>query len=159
MKMKQNTSHAVMSQRMEAKDSADDFPTPPWATRALIEHAISEPAKLKHLTCWEPACGEGHMAKVLADHFEIAKLIKKRKGYVNYYFNELNRDRTWDAFLAHGSFVNASGTWEFRGQIVEGADLEITMDDKQIVGDFPGAPVTVDVSKDRFQLAQVAADQ
>jgi hypothetical protein len=33
----QNTSHAVMAQRSEAKDSLDDFPTPPWATRALIE--------------------------------------------------------------------------------------------------------------------------
>jgi hypothetical protein len=34
----QNTSHAVMAQRTEPKDSPDDFPTPPWATRALIEH-------------------------------------------------------------------------------------------------------------------------
>lgn len=37
---KQNTSHAVMAQRYEAADSPDDFPTPPWATRALIEHVI-----------------------------------------------------------------------------------------------------------------------
>ena len=28
----QNTSHAVMAQRTEAKDSLDNFPTPPWAT-------------------------------------------------------------------------------------------------------------------------------
>jgi hypothetical protein len=28
-----------MAQRVEPKDSADDFPTPPWATRALLEHA------------------------------------------------------------------------------------------------------------------------
>src|SRR3546814_6501707 len=32
----QNTSHAVMAQRVEAHDSLDYFPTPPWATRALI---------------------------------------------------------------------------------------------------------------------------
>jgi hypothetical protein len=31
----QNTSHAVMAQRVEPKDSADDFPTPPWATQAV----------------------------------------------------------------------------------------------------------------------------
>jgi len=30
----QNRSHAVMAQRHEAADSVDDFPTPPWATRA-----------------------------------------------------------------------------------------------------------------------------
>jgi hypothetical protein len=37
----QNTSHAVMAQRTEAANSPDDFPTPPWATRAFIEHIIS----------------------------------------------------------------------------------------------------------------------
>ena len=36
----QNTSHAVMAQRAELKNSLDDFPTPPWATRALIEHVV-----------------------------------------------------------------------------------------------------------------------
>ena len=37
----QNTSHAVMAQRVEAANSLDNFPTPPWATRALIEHVIA----------------------------------------------------------------------------------------------------------------------
>jgi hypothetical protein len=31
----QNRSSAVMQQRSEPHDSLDDFPTPPWATRAL----------------------------------------------------------------------------------------------------------------------------
>lgn len=64
----QNTSHAVMSQRVEPNDSSDDFPTPPWATRALIEHVIGRDA-LSELTCLEPACGAGHMAKVLKEYF------------------------------------------------------------------------------------------
>lgn len=64
----QNTSHAVMSQRVEAKDAPDDFPTPPWATRALIEHVIGREG-LQKLTCLEPACGAGHMAKVLKEYF------------------------------------------------------------------------------------------
>lgn len=64
----QNTSHAVMSQRIEASDSPDDFPTPPWATRALIEHVIGRDA-VESLTCLEPACGAGHMAKVLKEYF------------------------------------------------------------------------------------------
>jgi len=29
-----------MAQRFEALDSLDDFPTPPWATRALFEHIL-----------------------------------------------------------------------------------------------------------------------
>jgi hypothetical protein len=40
MKNGQNRSNAVMAPRIEGRESLDDFPTPPWATRALIEHVI-----------------------------------------------------------------------------------------------------------------------
>ncbi len=58
-----------MAQRTEAKDSRDDRPTPPWATRALIEHVLPERGSLNGLSCLEPACGVGHMANVLKQHF------------------------------------------------------------------------------------------
>ena len=67
--MGQNTSHAVMAQRFESKDSLDDFPTPPWATRALIEHIIG-PKAVKNLTCLEPACNRGFMSTPLKDYFK-----------------------------------------------------------------------------------------
>ena len=65
----QNTSHAVMAQRTEPRDSRDDFPTPPWATRALLEHVLGIPKTIATLSCLEPACGAGHMAKVLEEYF------------------------------------------------------------------------------------------
>lgn len=68
----QNTSHAVMAQRIEPKDSPDDFPTPPWATRGLLEHII-DTRSLAGLTCLEPACGAGHMAKVLNEYFKTVR--------------------------------------------------------------------------------------
>src|SRR5262249_55222045 len=76
----QNTSHAVMAQRAELKNSLDDFPTPPWATRALIEHVVAGKNVLSSMTCLEPACGRlepacgrGHMSVVLAHYFrEVA---------------------------------------------------------------------------------------
>jgi hypothetical protein len=64
----QNTSHAVMAQRSEAADSPDDFPTPPWATRALCEHLLPK-HKLAKQTCLEPACGRGHMVRPLREYF------------------------------------------------------------------------------------------
>lgn len=71
--MGQNTSSAVMQQRSEPHDSLDDFPTPPWATRALLEHVIipagSELAALKRQTVWEPACNRGFMSDPLEDYF------------------------------------------------------------------------------------------
>jgi hypothetical protein len=66
----QNKSHAVMAQRTEPADSLDDFPTPPWATRALLEHVLKDSARpYKELTCLEPACGVGYMSKVLKEYF------------------------------------------------------------------------------------------
>lgn len=65
----QNTSHAVMAQRVEAKDSLDDFPTPPWATRALIEHVIEQETGVKEMTALEPACGRGYMAQAMREYF------------------------------------------------------------------------------------------
>lgn len=63
--MKPKGHSAVMASRSEAPDSLDFFPTPPWATRALLDvirHEVDE-----DMTCWEPACGAGHMAGVLAE--------------------------------------------------------------------------------------------
>jgi hypothetical protein len=68
-RMEQNRSHAVMAQRREAKNSRDDFPTPPWATRALFEHAISDFGPFNSQCVLEPACGAGHMAQVLTEYF------------------------------------------------------------------------------------------
>ena len=64
----QNMSHAVMAQRNEAQDSLDNFPTPPWATRALLEHVIKQ-KNINELNCLEPACGAGHMALALKEYF------------------------------------------------------------------------------------------
>lgn len=67
--MPQNTSHAVMAQRTEASDSLDDFPTPPWATRAFVEHVLGGHTNLRNLSVLEPACGRGDMAKALGEYF------------------------------------------------------------------------------------------
>ena len=58
-----------MSQRSEAADSPDDFPTPPWATRALLEHVLGGKKATEDMTCLEPASGAGHMSKVLTNYF------------------------------------------------------------------------------------------
>lgn len=57
--------YALGAVRIDPKDSLDDYPTPPWATRALLEHVIY----VNKNSCWEPACGRGHMSKVLKEYF------------------------------------------------------------------------------------------
>jgi hypothetical protein len=75
-------SHAVTAQRIEPKDSPDDFPTPPWATRALIEHVLSDRSSISAMSCLEPACGAGHMAKALKEYFgEVRSADAYHYGY------------------------------------------------------------------------------
>lgn len=73
----QNRSSSVMAQRAEARDSLDDFPTPSWATRALMEHVIipnldcPDPRMWLHaLSAWEPACNRGYMSRPLKEYFD-----------------------------------------------------------------------------------------
>ncbi len=71
-----------MAQRTEPKDSPDDFPTPPWATRGLIEHVLEDKKSLANMSCLEPACGAGHMAKVLKEYFgQVQSADTHRYGY------------------------------------------------------------------------------
>ncbi len=69
--MAQNTSSAVMAQRHEPPDSLDLFPTPLWATRALIQHVL-KPLGLYNATdrVWEPASGLGHMVRPLCEAYD-----------------------------------------------------------------------------------------
>jgi hypothetical protein len=68
-----NGARAIMGDRQEPDDSLDFFPTPPWATRALMEHAFPQLGYFGGggtWSAWEPACGEGHMAEVLTEYFD-----------------------------------------------------------------------------------------
>lgn len=67
--MSQNRSSAVMQQRSEPHDSLDDFPTPPWATRALCEWLVGQGHDLGNQSCREPAANRGHMVRPLGESF------------------------------------------------------------------------------------------
>lgn len=67
--MSQNRSSAVMQQRSEPHDSLDDFPTPPWATRALCEWLKARGEDLDAFTVREPAANRGHMLATLQEYF------------------------------------------------------------------------------------------
>jgi hypothetical protein len=70
--MSQNTSTAVMQRRSEPHDSLDDFPTPPWATRAFVEHVlIPELGAMSSDIVLEPCCNRGCMAIPLSETFEV----------------------------------------------------------------------------------------
>lgn len=71
--MSQNRSSAVMQQRSEPHDSLDDFPTPPWATRALCEFLLSLDGDYCATSCREPAANRGHMVNPLREYFSTVE--------------------------------------------------------------------------------------
>lgn len=62
---------SIMASRQENSDSLDFSPTPPWATRALIERVFPAMniSRSSLTSVAEPAAGEGHMAEVLREYF------------------------------------------------------------------------------------------
>lgn len=58
-----------MQQRSEPHDSLDDFPTPPWATRAICERLMLDGHPLDHCSVREPAANRGYMVRALNDYF------------------------------------------------------------------------------------------
>jgi hypothetical protein len=97
--MSQNTSHAVMAQRREPADSLDYFPTPPWATRAVCEWIWGrtyEPFMAN--TAWEPACGEGHMARPMGEWFKevfASDISDYGFGYYQDFLSPTSRTADW----------------------------------------------------------------
>jgi hypothetical protein len=67
--MGQNRSSAVMQQRSEPHDSLDDFPTPPWATRAACEFIANQGLTLSGMSVREPCANRGYMVRPLLEHF------------------------------------------------------------------------------------------
>ncbi|WP_374631792.1 SAM-dependent DNA methyltransferase [Ferrovibrio sp.] len=75
--MSQNISTAVMQRRLEPHDSLDDFPTPPWATRALMQHVLIgggfRADTLADMSSREPCCNRGYMARPMAEYFKAVE--------------------------------------------------------------------------------------
>jgi hypothetical protein len=64
-----NRSNAVVQKRIEPKISLDDFPTPPWATRALCEWLKTKDIDMSAMSVREPAANRGHMTMPLSEYF------------------------------------------------------------------------------------------
>lgn len=62
---------AHLESRNLAKGSLEYFPTPPWATRALVKEVLVRHymSSMKDKRVREPACGGGHMVRPLQELF------------------------------------------------------------------------------------------
>jgi hypothetical protein len=119
--MKQNTSHAVMAQRFESLDNLDDFPTPPWATRALCEYLTRMGLELGFMSVWEPACGRGHMARPFTEYFgtvHASDIHPYGHGAVFDFFRAFPHQQAVEALGRREMALENSGTEERRASRV-----------------------------------------
>jgi hypothetical protein len=93
---------AVMAQRREPPDALDYFPTPPWATRALFRHVLPALGIEAIDRVWDPACGEGHMAAVIA---ECARGPVEASDVFDYGFGTAPHDFLHDTPLAAPDWI------------------------------------------------------
>ncbi|MCR4413425.1 MAG: hypothetical protein NUV77_13475, partial [Thermoguttaceae bacterium] len=63
-----------------------------------------------------PTLRPAPMPEVVAKHYE------ERRGYANYYFNRLHRDRVWKAWTARSGLGAAQAVWTISGSL--GADAQ-----------------------------------
>lgn len=132
----------------KGKDPEDpDKPEPKPGERPMPRQPLPLPIPLPKLP--------GQEAPKIPE--EIAKLIKGKPGYANYYFNELHRDRVWSAFAAKGDFSSVAGEWHLEGEIAGGGKVEITLANDSSSGQFPQGEVKLDAAKDLDQQLGPAA--
>ncbi len=74
------------------------------------------------------------MPQVVRDHYE------QKRGYANYYFNRLQRDRVWDAWIALGDFASVDGVWVIEGRLDGGGDFRFELSDDRVLVELPGGP-------------------
>ncbi len=97
-------SHKPILKRLADLDDPDFFPTPAWATHALIEN---EPFEGE---IWECACGDGAMARVLETrgHRVISSDLYDR-GYGEVGYDFLSSARTADNIVTNPPYNAAEG--------------------------------------------------
>ena len=72
------------------------------------------------------------MPEVCKNHFE------KKRGYANFYFNKMNRDRVWKAWTARGDFASLGGTWAIAGPLEGGGTFRCELTGTDATLTLPG---------------------
>ncbi len=88
----------------------------------------------------------------LTDVPETVKPYYERKsGYANYYFNRVERERVWKAFLVGGDFSSLTGTWTLSGDLPTGGAVRFELGDKACACKVPAGEYGFELKEDLSQ--------
>lgn len=104
------------NRRIVKTEGPDFYPTPCWATEALMkyENFIGD--------VWEPCCGDGAMAEVLKEKYEVIASDKFDRGYGHYRTKDFLETET-----KLGNNIITNPPFNISGEMVVHA-LELTKD-------------------------------
>ena len=67
----------------------------------------------------------------------VKKHFEEKRGFANYYFNRLHRDRIWKAWVAKGDFAPLNKSWMLEGPLMHGGNFRLDMNDGGISMKLP----------------------
>src|SRR5260370_8366868 len=85
-------------------DGPDFFPTPPWATFALIDNEKFDG------DIWECACGDGTMSRVLETVGSVYRSDLYERGYGDHGHDFLSPKRSADNIITNPPYNSAEGS-------------------------------------------------
>ena len=162
-------SYAVAARRYDPFDGPDDFPTPPWATRALCEHVLID-YDLTKQSVWEPACGRGYMSRTLEEYFaqvtETDLFDYGRGGLCNFLDFDCDiKKHDWiitnPPFKHAEKFIRKAFEYAQTGvaMLVRTSFLEGVNRYKTIFGDFDTRPTIVAQFSERVPMVKGRVDR
>lgn len=121
------------------KPQPKDAPTPKPAERPMPKPADG-PAPKPETPAGPPA------PPPIPEH--VAKLVKQRSGFANYYFNELHRDRVWNGFLTRAKLTQVPATMTIKGELEGTGKFEFKLGTQKVEAVLPNGPAQIDLAKD-----------
>jgi hypothetical protein len=82
----------------------------------------------------------------------VKKHYVEKQGYVNYYFNELNRERVWKALVARGDYAALDGAWTISGATAMGEKVRFEISER-------AASITLESGQLKIELTGDLADR
>ncbi len=82
------------------------------------------------------------LAEIVKQHYEA------KRGYVNYYFNRVERDRVWKAFVARGDHEGLVGNWKISGTLAGGGDFAFEISAEESALQMPGGRLKTPIKGD-----------
>ena len=79
---------------------------------------------------------------------QVSERFEKRRGFANYFYNRLNRDRVWQSFVSHGEFSQLRGEWMIRGVDAAGDTFEIVLREREAFATLADGLHRLDFNKD-----------